>query len=102
MDQFNEAAKTRIRGIVTDRKFKDMFGCSMVTSIGIWRFIDSPTNSFEKIHLLWALNFMKDYGTERQLAAAWNVDTKVYATTVKKMIDVLLFCLPDVNYDLLV
>jgi hypothetical protein len=95
--------------VVFERRWMSFFGVDAVVCVDTWTRIgidlnnaeDPADKSAEPVHLLWALLFLKQYGTEAQLAAhAGAVDEKTFRKWshlfVKKrsylMCDVVSFC----------
>lgn len=70
-------------GLVGLRRFKSFFGVSPTICGTAWRLIqDNLPNNYEKIHLLWALMFLKNYATETINHALANCDEKTFRTKV--------------------
>jgi len=64
-----------------NRRFIALFGCSMHITAMIWALLDVVNlgpDGAKLHHLLWALMFMKTYGTCSELACIFEVDEKTF------------------------
>lgn len=69
--------KTAQSKLTSMRRFKSFFGVTPNVCAIIWKKIkkDAPTNS-APMHLLWCLNFLKQYSNEHTRRALLDVDEK--------------------------
>ncbi|GAX24473.1 hypothetical protein FisN_2Hu038 [Fistulifera solaris] len=67
-----------------DGEFREMFGCSVGVCVSLWNLLKKteslpPGSTSNKEHLLWALMFLKVYGTEKVMCAlAGGVDKDTF------------------------
>ena len=62
------------------RTFRAIFGCEPIVCTEV--FIKYGEYISKPLHLLWVLNFLKEYTTVHSLAAKWDVCTSVFSNTV--------------------
>ena len=65
------------------RRFRGWYGVDPAVVAILWNMLETNgicrrIKSNNIIHLMWALHFLKDYGTEHQYSALFNVDEKTY------------------------
>ena len=91
-DQFWEDAYERFyRRKFSDRRFRAAFGGSPSACAQVWivlREAGATPSSAER--LLWALNFLKEYGLVENASAFFGVSQPTYHSAVSAMLDTML------------
>lgn len=79
-------------GLVGSRRFRSFFGVSPNICAICWNMIkDELPTSYQEVHLLWALFFLKCYNTESVNHAVAGCDEKTFREKVWTVIDRLAF-----------
>lgn len=74
------------------RRYKSMFGVSPSICFKIWKLLEIPP-SIKPIHLLWTLNFLKQYNTEHTSKAIFKINEKTY----RKYVWIIVEALAEIN-----
>lgn len=83
------ASDSRLVGL---RRFKSFFGVSPNICAMCWNMIkDELPDSYQEVHLLWALYFLKCYNTESVNHAVAGCDEKTFRTKVWTVVERLAF-----------
>ena len=81
--------------IKTEKRFISNFGIVSTLCVLLFEYLSAISDKFQPKHMLWTLNFMKEYSTELQFAAKWKVDEKTFRKWVSLTIDVLFAIFTD-------
>lgn len=82
-----------IFGRWNERSWQALLGVSVLVCSAMWDVIpdlDKVVLGLQPLHLLWLLNWMREYNSLEAHAAWWHVDRKTFAKRVAQMMDVLL------------
>jgi len=80
--------------VLTHGQFATIFGCSGVIAASLWRKMDREEllpEGARPHHLLWALAFLKVYGTENTMCYLFKTSRKTWREWVWPMIDALFY-----------
>lgn len=91
------AVSLRVRR-VSKRIFKATIGVKPIILVYIWHKY-SLSRYMKCQHLLWALNFIREYSTIDNLCTRWNVSAKTFSKIVWQTLNQLATILNEVHFD---
>jgi len=86
------------------RHFMSIFGISVQTILVLWLCLNRMELPFhlKPIHLLWTLNFLKQYSTMDQASPIWKCDIKTFRLYVWRVVVSLFVYLDTVSLSVMI
>lgn len=93
-----DLARHNLGGSINERKFRANFGLPSAVLPSLWKIVSPSFNleDLKQVHLLWCLNWLKEYPTYDAAATKWKKHVSTVTEKIKLVLDVLHFCLDEV------